>query len=194
MKMRLLIVPSALLYAAALAACSGPHATVKKLGKGDPNQAETYLATFDATARASVVHVNQNRAYILAEAPPDAIITSVSEVLGKLNYGKGENAVTAEAQARLAESVTALGKRTAAVNILRDALYRLAEMKQNGALAADEKALFTDVLDAAVKIATAEELENRAKLFVEFNKALESMKHSGASDADIKGFIKKNAQ
>lgn len=93
-------------------------------GTADPT---LFWAHYDATQRGSMLYVDANqKVRVLAENPPDAAIQSIIGITAKVKGidGVGE----AEAAFNAQKSIAELGKRTAAVNMLRDALYRLNEM------------------------------------------------------------------
>lgn len=81
---------------------------------------------YDATKRGSLMYIDKNgRIRVLAENPPDAAIQSITNITASANVdGKVEASLAYETSKSIAE----LGKRTAGVNMLRDALYRLNEM------------------------------------------------------------------
>lgn len=168
-----------------------PTATVDRLrineGKGN-----AFVAAFDASSRASVVSIDKTgKLTVVAEVPPDVIVSSTVELLGKISAANKSGEITGEAQVRITEAVTQLGRRTAAVNILRDALYRLQEMRNNTALSEHDEKLFSKVLEAAVSIATAETYEYKASYLKEVKLLVESLKQSGGSAEDQKQLIKK---
>jgi hypothetical protein len=177
-----------ILGAIAMVGCAS-RIHIQKLG-GSPqkHEAETYLAAFDATTRGSVVHVDRSgELRVISEVPPDAVIASVVEL-----STKAAGQLSPEASAHFAESVTALGKRTAAVNILRDALYRLGEMQSNGTLTPETVALFEKIVQAAVNVTAAEEQENRARLAQAMGDLIEAMQASGleVNASTLEGLLK----
>ncbi len=91
-----------------------------------------FWSHFDATKRASIVNTDSNgNATILAEVSPDAALQRTLELAAKTDVvGK----VSAETQLKTATTIAQLGQRTANVNMLRDALYRLAEVTYNNDL------------------------------------------------------------
>lgn len=82
---------------------------------------------YDATKRGSVMYVKDGKIRVLAENAPDAAIQSITEISTKIKGLKGDVG-EAEAVLKTQRTIAELGKRTAAVNMLRDALYRLNEM------------------------------------------------------------------
>jgi len=160
---------------------------VESLNDGEPNSKEAvaYLASFDATRRASVIKIDKDgKMTIVSEVPPDAVISSVLELSAKVS-GK----LDAQGAAKFAESVTVLGRRTAAVNILRDALYRLGEMKSNGTLDTESGKLFEQVLQAAIKIAEAEENDSKAAFSQHQNELIKTLQALKLDKAEIMGII-----
>lgn len=84
-------------------------------------------AHYDASKRGSMIYVDKSgNVRILAENPPDAAIQSITEISAKVGEIKGVGSV--DAALKTQRSIAELGKRTAAVNMMRDALYRLNEM------------------------------------------------------------------
>ena len=90
-------------------------------------QPTLFWAHYDATQRSSMLYVDANqRVRVLAENPPDAAIQSIIGITAKVKGIDGIGEVEAAYNAQ--KSIAELGKRTAGVNMLRDALYRLNEM------------------------------------------------------------------
>ncbi len=91
-------------------------------------QPTLFWAQYDATRRGSMLYVDKNqRVRMLSENPPDAAIQSITEISAKIKGLKGDVGEV-EAAFKAQKSIAELGKRTAAVNMLRDALYRLNEL------------------------------------------------------------------
>lgn len=102
--------------------------TAKKRRPAD-SQGTLYWSHFDATKRSSIINANSNgTTTILAEVTPDAAVQKTLEVLSK---AKVLDKVDAEAQLKTASTIAQLGQRTANVNMLREALYRIAEGANN---------------------------------------------------------------
>lgn len=87
----------------------------------------TFLwAHYDASKRSSVMYLSENgELRVLAENSPDVAYQTILDINAKV---KVTDEVDAEAALKTQRSVAQLGKRTAAVNMLRDALYRINEM------------------------------------------------------------------
>lgn len=93
---------------------------VKQDGEG------TFLwSYYNANRRGSVMYVKDGKIRVLAENAPDAAIQSITDISAKV---KGIESVDVEAAFNTQRTIAQLGKRTAAVNMLRDALYRLNEL------------------------------------------------------------------
>jgi hypothetical protein len=108
--------------------------TNKKEGE-NKEQGTLFWAQYDASKRGSMVFVDpDNNVRVLSENPPDVAMQTITELSTKIK-GTGEISEV-EAILKTQQSVAELGKRTAAVNMLRDALYRLNEMYYS---ARDEK-------------------------------------------------------
>ena len=101
----------------------------------DKDQGTLFWAQYDASKRGSMVFVDpDNNVRVLSENPPDVAMQTITELSTKIK-GTGEISEV-EAILKTQQSIAELGKRTAAVNMLRDALYRLNEMYYS---ARDEK-------------------------------------------------------
>ncbi len=112
---------------------------------------------YDATKRGSLMYIDKNeRIRVLAENPPDAAIQSITNITASADI---DGKVDAKLAMETSKSIAELGKRTAAVNMLRDALYRLNEMYY----------------------ATKDEKEDNIKLLINSNK--------GFSIENIKSFL-----
>ena len=87
----------------------------------------TFLwAHYDASKRSSVMYLSENgELRVLAENSPDVAYQTILDINAKV---KVTDEIDAEAALKTQRSVAQLGKRTAAVNMLRDALYRINEM------------------------------------------------------------------
>ena len=169
-----------------------PASTIKSLGDTD-----AYVVAFDATSRASVIHLyndekNGEQIRVISEVPPDAIVSSTIELLAKISSQQGAETISAEGQVKIAEAVSQLGKRTAAVNILRDALYRLQEMRGNQAITENDAKLFKIVLDSAVQIAKAELVENETRLVSERISLIKTLESQNWTSEEIKKYLLTN--
>lgn len=90
------------------------------------SQGTLFWANYDATKRGSMIFVEPNgKVRVLAENPPDAAIQSITSITTK--FKKGEE-IDANLVFETSKSIAELGKKTASVNMLRDALYRLNEI------------------------------------------------------------------
>lgn len=108
-----------------LASCGASHkATLEKL------ENTNYQMSYDAMRRGTVLSINKQGeiSNILSEVQPDAAIANATEVTSKLagSLSEKEN-VSIEQMTKITETLSKLGERTAQVNMLRDALYRLEE-------------------------------------------------------------------
>lgn len=134
-----------------ISSCSG----IKNLSEG------AHIATFKADDRASLITIKNGKATMLSEVQPDAVITSVMKFTNSL---KLKDEINAQQLAEITQAVTSLGERTEAVNILRDALYRLAEIRAQGTIDNTTETLFCKIIQSAETIALADKLKNQAKL------------------------------
>lgn len=99
----------------------------KEKNKIAPN---LFWSHFDATKRSAIIYTDSTTKgfKVLAEVTPDAALQKTLELASKASVlGK----VDAETQVKTASTIAQLGQRTANVNMLRDALYRLAEGATN---------------------------------------------------------------
>lgn len=85
-----------------------------------------YSISYDASKRGSIISIDKDGKIdkILAEVQPDVALSNAIDFTSKLKKGESFDA---EQITKITESLTILGERTAAVNILRDALFRLEE-------------------------------------------------------------------
>lgn len=172
---------------------------LKDLVKNDKMEAK--VSNNDASRRNAYFiydHIN-NKITTLSEPPPDAVVAQTTELANKL---KLEGKIDTEQTVKLAESIVELGQRTVAVNILRDALFRLNEMNVNNQNKEMDKIsadLFDKILLAAKEISMADILRAKAdKAQAEANLVeadvkkvnanIELIKVTNASDMLIKGF------
>ncbi|HLS36753.1 MAG TPA: hypothetical protein VK023_00650 [Sphingobacterium bovisgrunnientis] len=103
-------------------------ASISRIAQFEEGKGTFLWSQYDATRRGSVMYVTYDgRIRVLSENAPDAALQSITEITGKLDGLKGDIA-KAEAMFKTQKSIAELGKRTAAVNMLRDALYRLNEI------------------------------------------------------------------
>ena len=102
-------------------------AGIKKLSQFTDSTKGTFMwSHFDITKRSSIVYISpEGRVRVLSENPPDAALQTISEISSKV---KITDKVNVEAALKTQKSIAEMGKRTAAVNMLRDALYRINEM------------------------------------------------------------------
>ena len=112
-----------------------------------------------------IYDANLKRTFTLSEPPPDAILEKTTKIANNV-IAKNETAktnVTADQKLELANKVITLGERTVAVNILRDALFRLSEMNvnnRNTALETSYKSLFDSILSVSRTIAIADKAKS----------------------------------
>ena len=143
---------------------------------------------YDATRRGAYLVTSQNpNMRVLAEQSPDAALGVVAEFVAKGSY----QGISADASAKVTETISELGKRTQTVMVLREALYRLNELGINNAqmTPTDIKELYKKILETTVKIAeadlayanaapakaAADRADAEAKKASEINKTLETL-------------------
>ena len=142
-------------------------------------QTQQLLSEKNATSKALLLKADKrvsyfiydnttNKTYTLSEPPPDAILERATKIANEVAVKNPTSSeVTAKQQVELANKVIELGERTVAVNILRDALFRLSEMNinnRNQALGNDYKVLFDSILSVTKQIALADLKKQEAKL------------------------------
>ena len=129
------------------------------------NKNGLYLIDYEATRRGTyVVQDGSNAIRIAAEPPPDVAFESTSKLTASLG-----DAVLKTDDAKLSgqviETLTKLTERTQSVVIMRDAMFRLAEMHLNGAIDNEQYAfLYNKALAGALAIAAD---EPRAEMIIE---------------------------
>jgi hypothetical protein len=138
--------------------------TLTPPARGEQLTKSTHWLNYDATRRAGFIFTGDTQERVLSEPAPDVALESVTSLMAKV---KG-NEMTAEVQ----EGIVELGKRTASVMILREALYRLGEMTINGTLDAQSEALYGQIIDAVKIIAIAEAADAVAELQPEDRQAV----------------------
>ena len=133
--------------------CTG----VKSLGDG------AYLAKYDAQKRGALIYKDdQGKVYTVSEVQPDVAISSILELSNKLK--KGEE-FTAEQTLNITRTVAQLGERTEAVNILRDALHRLSEIRNNtSTIDPETKEIFKMILSTVKEIISTDKIKAEAQL------------------------------
>ncbi len=114
-----------LVFTVVITSCNTHKATLKELKHANVN----YQMSYDAMRRGSIVSFDSNgKMRILSEVQPDAAVTQTTDLTAKLSAKlKTGDSISAEQITKITESLSVLGERTAAVNMLRDALYRLEE-------------------------------------------------------------------
>ncbi len=99
---------------------------------------------------------------ICAEPPPDVAVGVTAALAAELNFSPNINP---ELRASITEQVTDLAKRGQALQIQREALYRLCELHANGVLTnAQVEEMYKEVIDTVKQIALAEKGEAAARL------------------------------
>lgn len=86
--------------------------------------------SYDAMRRGAVLNIDEKGKInkILSEVQPDAAIATTTDLTNKLatQLPSGQN-ISLEQITKITETLSKLGERTASVNMLRDALYRMEE-------------------------------------------------------------------
>lgn len=111
------------------------------------------------------MYVKNGKIRVLAENAPDAAIQSITDISAKV---KGIESVDVEAAFKTQRTIAQLGKRTAAVNMLRDALYRLNELYY--ASLDENSALLNKAMEKGL-IETQKSSDSLQKAFIEIGVA-----------------------
>jgi hypothetical protein len=109
-----------------LHSCGAHNATLDELKTTNSN----YQMSYDAMRRGAIISINENGKIdrVLSEVQPDAAIATTREITTKLMAKlKSGDSVSGENMTKITETLSKLGERTAPVNMLRDALYRMEE-------------------------------------------------------------------
>ncbi len=133
----------------------------------------------DATQRISIVMAGKDGKFVtFSENPPDAAIESAMSIFAKAEIeGKKAGSVNAETKVEFAKTIAELGKRSEAINLQRDGMFRLSELYNNGGLTKTElKSLIDSLQTRTVRIVTINsnsEIENiKLKQLETLNKIL----------------------
>ncbi len=174
-----------------LSSCSH-RMLMKKLVETEKLEAK--ISSVDASKRNAYFIYDKvnNRIITLSEPPPDAIIQQATDLVNKL---KLDPKVDTEQSVKLTESVIQLGQRTVAVNVLRDALFRLNEMNinhNNTQVDSVTSGLFRKILKVAETIALADKTKAEAQQVEaeadKINANNELMKTVNLADIERKGY------
>lgn len=124
--------------------------------KDKDGKVTAHHVSYDASRRGSIIFKGKdNNTIMLSEPPPDIATKLATDLGAKVNV---TNQVDASLYMSTAKEIASLGKRTASVNMLRDALYKLSEMRMAGNIDIDTKDLFCEIL-GAIKEMHALEME-----------------------------------
>lgn len=110
---------------------------------------------YPASRRGAYVLLHDKKMYLVSEPAPD-VATEITASLGLSAQAIGQ-VQDPELKAEYATKVVDLASRSQTLQVLREALFRLAEMGQNTELTANQRAqLFEKVLDSIIVIAATE--------------------------------------
>jgi len=106
---------------------------------------------------------------IVSEPSPDVALGVVADFVAKGSY----SGISAEASAKVTESISELGKRTQTIMFLRESLYRIGELQasREDLSKTEIKELYLEVLKAALELAKAD----NEKATAEKAKAVETL-------------------
>lgn len=131
---------------------------------------------------------DSNRTYTLSEPPPDAILEKTINVMNDIKY---KDQVSTTQKLELANKAIQLGERTVAVNILRDALFRLSEMNinnRNKPLEASYKTLFDSILAASKSVALSQVLQAQVDIAQAETKKIEAEIQLKSMNPELGGY------
>jgi hypothetical protein len=129
-----------------------------------------YKLDYDASRRGGFLLPSSQRGkFILVSEPaPDVAVQSVADLSAKLSY----QGIDGTASAKLTQTMIELGKRTQAVMMLRELMFRVSELYASGALTqAQVEPLVQEIIKAATMIANADQLDSALKAFGEIGTA-----------------------
>jgi hypothetical protein len=142
--------------------------SIHTLVKNDKGSAKVYKLKADRRVTYFIYDYTNNKTFTLSEPSPDVILERTTDITNKLGIGNAtSDTVSTSQKIKLANKAIELGERTVAVNILRDALFRLNEMNINNRNAPIEvtyKTLFDSILNASKQIALAEVIKQKKEL------------------------------
>lgn len=102
------------------------------------------------------------KVFTVSEVQPDVAISSILELSSNLKQGEE---FTAEQTVNITRTVAQLGERTEAVNILRDALHRLSEIRNNsGNIDKETKEIFESILSTVKEIIATDKIKAETEL------------------------------
>ena len=113
------------------------------------------MVSFEATRRAAYVIVdNDGSVRMAAEPPPDAALDASVDATATLKAMLEKVELEGELSAEVVEKIVKLTERTQAVVLMRDAMFRLAEMHVNGVITSEDYlALYNKALAGAIALA-----------------------------------------
>lgn len=117
---------------------------------GDP--VGLHVVDYDASRRGAYVRINENHVTVCAEPQPDIAVATAQELKATID---ALSKVKASLDSKLAEQTIDLARRGQTLQILREAMYRLCELKANSS---DKEAidLYKNVIASIQAIAIAE--------------------------------------
>ena len=143
-----------------LSSCAGHRPITQKLDTTNGS----YHISYDATRRGNFITLAEGKVITsLAEVQPDVALANALELTSKLKQGEK---LDAEQMTKITESLTVLGERTAAVNILRDALFRLEEhcLNSKGNCGNEYWYRFDAILEAVKEMQIADKAKSEVKI------------------------------
>ncbi len=150
--------PAAMLALAAVLTAGGcrtftPPAQTKTIHSGPKGQVK--MVSFEATRRATYVMVDEHGVVrMAAEPPPDAALDASVDATATLKAMLEKVELEGTLEAEVVEKIVKLTERTQAVVLMRDAMFRLAEMHVNGVISdGDYLTLYNKALAGAIALA-----------------------------------------
>lgn len=153
--------------------------------KDDKGKVLAHHVSYDASKRGSLIYTDKKGNQIMISEPPPDVATKLATDLGaKVNPASGTEI---SAYMSTSKAIAELGKRTASVNMLRDALYKLSEMRMSGAIDSETKELFCEIL-VAIKDMHNVEME-QLKADTAASKAQEAASNAKEAEAKVNQFL-----
>lgn len=130
-----------------------PPAQTRAIHKND--NATVKLVSFEATRRAAYVVANEDGTIrMAAEPPPDAALDASVDATATLKAMLEKVELEGKLSVKVVESIVNLTERTQAIVLMRDAMFRLAEMHVNGVINSDDYlTLYNKALAGAIALA-----------------------------------------
>ena len=128
--------------------------------KDDNGKIKAHHVSYDASKRGSLIYEKDGKLAVISEPPPDVATKLATDLGAKV---KASSEVDISAYMSTSKAIAELGKRTASVNMLRDALYKLSEMSMSNNINDNTVKLFDKILTAIENMHKVEMEQSRAE-------------------------------